>query len=210
MDGEAYQYLVVSVDDRTSDQQSESDVKNNLLSKFLLPKVAVTGNNNSKSITEEDKKDFTGTIYLNTSKVLNPESGDDDMTYENMAEIIQFTTLTGRRTNFATTIGNANLYEVQDKITTKEDPFGSDPNPNSGSIEFMTSMIEPDTSATETVTLIPPTGLMRSRRAIVNLVEVTKTGVKVVSTIGLVIAVVAIIVITSLFAIRKYQKRRIK
>ena len=50
---------------------------------------------------------------LDVSKVLAADSDDDDKTYENIAEIVQYTTLTGRRTNFATTIGNADIHEIQ-------------------------------------------------------------------------------------------------
>ena len=212
-DGEVYKYLVVSVDDRTSDEQTEAEVNNYQLSKFLLPKVLVTGYKPDEAtlaaITDEQEKTFSGNITLELSKVLNPEEEGDDMTYENMAEIVQFTTLTGRRTNFATTIGNANIQEIQERINNKEIPFDTPDTPNSGSIEFMTATLEPDTSATETVTLIPPTGLMRNRKAIVSFMQTAKTSVEVVSIVGLVVAIIAVVGIAVLFVVRKFKKRRI-
>ena len=116
------------------------------------------------------------------------------MSYENIAEIVQFTTLTGRRTNFATTIGNADIQ------TTKEEP-------GKGSIEFVTASLEPDTAATETVTLTPPTGLMKNRRAIVNTVETTKTGLQIIAIVA---AVVVIGIVGTKVTIKKIKKRRIK
>ena len=116
------------------------------------------------------------------------------MSYENIAEIIQFTTLTGRRTNFATTIGNANVN------TTPDDP-------TKGSKEFITSSFEPDTAATETITLTPPTGMMKNRRVIVNAVETAKVSVGV---IVIAVAVVIIAIFVTKTIITKIKKRRYK
>ena len=127
-----------------------------------------------------------------------------------MAEIVQFTTLTGRRTNFATTIGNANIHDIKERLENDLPPFDNTEGKNSGSIEFITASIEPDTSATETITLIPPTGLMKNRRAIVSIMETAKAGVEVMSMTGLVVAIVAGVVFLVILAIKKYKKRRIK
>lgn len=198
--GYDYKTLIVSVDDRIKDDKystryssfkinSETDnIRNNDLSRFLLPKVTV------ENEAEEDKA--VATIRLPVSKVLSAETDKDNMSYENFAEIVQFTTLTGRRTNFATTIGNADI----EKVT---------PNERKGTLEFVTASLESDTAATETVTLIPPTGLMKNRLAIVNIVEATSAGVGFIFILGT-IAVILIIIITAiLFIIRKYKKRRI-
>jgi hypothetical protein len=189
-DGIQYSSLVVSVDDRTVDigdanETATTNVNNNDLSRFLVP----------NSIDEtENKTESIGTIYLPVSKVVSAQTDTDDMTYENIAEIIQFTTLTARRTNFATTIGNADI-----KTTTKDD--------SKGSVEFITASFESDTAATETITLTPPTGLMRNRRAIVNVMDTAKTGTSIVI---IVVAVVAIGIFATRFVVRKYKKRRIK
>ena len=168
--------LVVSVDDRTSD--AATDTINEGMSKFLKP----------YRVGAED--DSRGTIFLEVSKVIASETESDDMQFENIAEVIQFTTQTGRRTNYATTIGNANTSL----------PGG----------EFEEAKKEPDTSATEVVTLIPPTGLMGPRKVIANIMDTAKAGVEVMSMTGLVVAVIAVVVIIVLFIIRKYKKRRIK
>ena len=223
INGKEYHSMVISVDDRIKDDKYSSDkpefstidndaVKNNDISRFLVPKVTVVGlEGTDKDAENIDKLDeYTGTIYLDTSKVLAAGTKEDDMTYENMAEIVEFTTQTGRRTNFATTIGNADIHEIKRKIEEKEPPFNPPNGNNAGSIEFMTASLEPDTSVTETVTLIPPTGLMKSRRPIVSLMEGTKTGVEVISIVGLVVAGITICVVIVLFVMKKYKKRRIK
>ena len=166
--------LIVSVDDRTSD--NATDTINKGMSKFLKPYV------------ETKEEASRGTILLEVSKVISSETETDDMQFENLAEVIQFTTQTGRRTNYATTIGNANAS------------IG----------EFEEAKKEPDTSATEVVTLIPPTGLMRTQRVIADIMDTAKAGVEVMSIGGLVVGVVAGIGFLVILVIRKYKKRRIK
>ena len=202
--GIEYRAMVVSIDDRNVDPGDPNDVdvvRNQELARFLEPKAKVVGLNGTDQDTDAaGRRRYTGTITLDVSKVLAAGSDDDDKTYENMAEIVQFTTLNGRRTNFATTIGNADIHTTKDKVG----------NANSGSVEFMTASIESDTSATETITLIPPTGLMKSRRPIISIMETVKVGVEVMSMAGLIVAIVAVVIVIVLFIIRKYRKRRIR
>ncbi len=189
-----YKALVVSVDDSLYDMNipervpanaaslGNGIVNNKDLSRFLKPAISTH--------VESDTKGF---IYLPTSKVISAETGTDNLQYENLAEIVQFTTLTGRRTNFATTIGNADIHATAPS--------------NKGSSEFNTAALEPDTAATETITLTPPTGLMTSRRAIVNIVDTTAKGVGVVTIIAAVVGIaVAVTTVTRLII----KKRRIK
>ena len=203
--GYDYKTLLVSVDDRIKDDaytvkytsmkdeitDTNPSIRNNDLSRFLLPLNTVADKNN-----KEEKAKAVATIRLPLTKVLSAESDKDDMTYENVAEIIQFTTLTGRRTNFATTIGNADIA-------------GTVPDETKGEREFVAAITEHDTAATETVTLIPPTGLMRNRRAIVNVVQATSVGVGIVFILGTIAVILIMIITIVLFVIRKYKKRRI-
>lgn len=200
--GRGYEYktLIVSVDDRIKDDtystryssfkvnSQDDNIRNNDLSRFLLPKITVE--------TEAERDKSVATIKLPVSKVLAAETDKDNMSYENLAEIVQFTTLTGRRTNFATTIGNADIEKVA-------------PNESIGTLEFVTAALESDTAATETVTLIPPTGLMKNRLAIVNVVEATSVGVGFIFVLGTIAVILIIIIAAILFVIRKYKKRRI-
>ena len=197
VEGQEYKALVVSVDDSLYDNiegripdnaetLGNGIVNNKALSRFLLPE---------KADKTPDKTQSTGYIYLPTSKVIAAETDTDNLQYENIAEIIQFTTLTGRRTNFETTIGNANIH-----ATTPS-------NPSKGSIEFDTAALEPDTAATETITLTPPTGLMLSRRKIVNVVDTAAKYVGITVMVAVVVAVVFSIAIVTRTIIKK---RRIK
>ena len=186
--GMEYTNLVVSVDDRRVDIGDPNDkyiVNNQDLSRFLLPVV---------TDETEDLHESRGIVYLPVSKVVSAETLTDNMSYENIAEIIQFTTLTGRRTNFATTIGNADVNTTPDK-------------PEKGSPEFVTSSFEPDTAATETVTLTPPTGMMKNRRVIVNAVETAKVSIGVIVIVA---AVVIIAIFVTKTIITKIKKKRYK
>ncbi len=197
VEGQEYKALVVSVDDGLYDNMPDripdnaatlgnGIVNNKELSRFLLPE---------KADNTPDKTDSTGYIYLPTSKVIAAETDTDNLQYENIAEIVQFTTLTGRRTNFETTIGNANIHKAKRS------------EPSKGSPEFDTAALEPDTAATETITLTPPTGLMLSRRKIVNVVDVASKGVGITVIVAAVVAIVfGITTVTSLII----KKRRIK
>lgn len=197
VDGEEYKALVVSVDDSlydniegripdNADSLGNGIVNNKALSRFLLPE---------KADKTPDKTGSTGYIYLPTAKVIAAETDTDNLSYENIAEIIQFTTLTGRRTNFETTIGNANIHATKKS------------SPSKGSPEFETAALESDTAATETITLTPPTGLMLSRRKIVNVVDTAAKGVGITVIVAAVVAVAfGITIITKLII----KKRRIK
>ncbi len=209
VDGNEYSSLVLSIDDRRMDEDEyldepekrQKNIKNSELSRFLVPKVTVMGEGTTAVtvVEAENKRQFSGTISLEVSKVLAANTADDDMTYENIAEIVQFTTLNGRRTNFATTIGNADIHRTQDYLNNPDNYDGLYTNDEIstkyGSIEYVTARLEPDTSATETVTLMPPTGVMLNRRALVGAMRVAETSVEVASVTGLVVAIIAVIVL---------------
>lgn len=167
------------------------DGTNPSLSRFLVPMVADTD--------EEEYSSSRGKIDLTVSKAISAETNDDELEYENIAEIVEFTTLTGRRTNFAITIGNVDVRKVPTDPTNP--PEGPEPD------EYPQATPEPDQSAAEVITLIPPQGLMRRDRVIRDVVDIAKKGTGIV---GIVVAVVAIVTFVILFAIRKYKKRRIK
>lgn len=177
------------------------DGTNPSLSRFLMPMVSDT----------EEYAESRGKIDLTVSKAISAETSDDELEYQNIAEIVEFTTLTGRRTNFAITIGNvdvrtddpAKIPDEPDKPT----PPPTDPNDPDNPKEYEESTPEPDESTAEVVTLIPPQGLYGTNKVIREVVEIAKTGSQVVAII---IAIVAIGVFGTMFAIRKYNKRRIK
>lgn len=193
-DGYIYENMLLSTDtgmytDKYVDENRtlSGDVPgtNPSVSRFLIPMVADDDNN--------EFNNSRGRIQLTVSKAISAETSDDELQYENIGEIVEFTTLTGRRTNFAITIGNVDLR--------KDDVPENTPG------EYPESVPEPDQSSTEVVTLIPPQGLMKRDRVIKDVVEIAKTGTGVVVTI---VAVVAVGIFVTMFAIRKYRKRRIK
>ncbi|MBO5398308.1 MAG: hypothetical protein J6A36_05235 [Clostridia bacterium] len=183
-DGRAYDTdersnLALSLDDRVRDDYTEGEediTVNKEFSKFLLPRY-------SKSL------ESFGTISLSASKVLSPEDKTDDMTYENIAEIIQYTSVTGRITNLATTIGNAKIEDVHRKKT--ESP------------EFYEGRTESDTASVERVTLTPPTGLSSMNQVVREVVQGASYTVLVIIVVGLVCVGITV-------GITLYHKRRIK
>ncbi len=179
-DGRAYDTaersnLALSLDDRVRDDlpADQDTTVNKKFSRFLFPRYA-------------DSNESIGIISLATSKVLSPEDKTDDMTYENIAEIIQYSSVTGRVTNLATTIGNAKIEEISNE-----------------SPEFHEGRTESDTASVEKVTLTPPTGLNRINR-------VVRDVVKGASYTVVVIIVVALACVAVTVGITLYHKRRIK
>ena len=80
-------------------------------------------------------------IVVQMDAVLGGDNETEDMVYENIAEIIEFVTPVGRRTNFASTIGNMEI---------------------NGTVKpFTASQKEVDSDGTEVIRLTPPTGLTR-------------------------------------------------
>lgn len=171
--------LALSLDDRVRDDYTDSEedtTVNKEFSKFLLPRYS----NSLESF---------GTISLLTSKVLSPEDKTDDMTYENIAEIIQYTSVTGRITNLATTIGNVKIEDVH--RNKNESP------------EFYEGRTESDTASVERVTLTPPTGLSSINQVVRDVVEGASYTVIVIIVVGLVCVGITV-------GITLYHKRRIK
>ncbi len=208
-DGYIYDNMLLSTDtgmytDRYKNENREllgagemPDGTNPSLSRFLVPMTA--------DVDKDEYSASRGKIDLVVSKAISAETNDDELEYENIAEIVEFTTLTGRRTNFAITIGNVDVRKIPTDPTdpTKPPVDPDDPSPD----EYPQSTPEPDQSATEVITLIPPQGLMRRDRVIRDVVEIAKKGTGIV---GIVVAVVVIVTFVIMFAIRKYKKRRIK
>lgn len=200
LDGIEYKSLVITTPDKLKDVSddatrvegsTETITRNDMFSRFLKSSLETTADNEEESIAN---------IYLPVSKVVSTEEDTENMMYENIAEVIQFTVLTGRRTNFKTTIGNADIHEVDKQV--KKSVYDK-----YGSIEFVTSAYEPDTSSSETITLAPPTGLMRNRKVIYETMETTRNVLQI--TI-IAIAVIAVVFVGTKFTIHKIKKRRYK
>ena len=96
------------------------DEHNEDLSKNIIP--------SSVSSTETE---YTANVIIGASKVLDPDVDGDEMRFENLSEIIQYTSTTGRKP--VTTLGSANPANWE-------------------------ATREVDTDQTESVTITPPTG----------------------------------------------------
>ena len=181
--------LAISLDDRVRDDYgqpgapTEDTTTNKKFTNFLIPRYS-----------KEKSLDSFGTISLYASKVISPEDDNDDMVYENIAEVIQYSSVTGRVTNLATTIGNAKIEELTDTRPS--------PKPNE-SPEYYEGRTESDTASVEKVTLTPPTGLDRLNRTVRKVVE--GASYTVVTIIAVILVCVVVLVI-----IKKYHSRRIK
>ena len=112
----------------------------------------------------EGKDNYSSRITLKTSRTIAAETDADSLAFDNLAEIVKYDIATGRR-DMTAVPGNAN--------------------PKEG--EFKVSIDERDTSATELVTLTPPTGIETG-------IELTLQ-VLAVSVVGLAIIAIGIVVI---------------
>lgn len=138
--------LAMSANDNKSgglnpNDDTTSGTGNTLLSRFLkTTKQTGVGNN------------ATGKINVLASKVLSADDikNSKGLSYENIAEIIQYTTLTGRRTTLPTM--NAGVGGIIGNINV-EDAIGF-PKANDRK-----KMMEEDEDAAEIITITPPTGL---------------------------------------------------
>ena len=157
-----------SVKDRYWVMTSEADLlSNGLISTKGLADTKKYVDNESRDYTTDNKKnlainvatnkenpqlvtpiipeytDKTGStqshVTIQIDSVLGGDNDTEDMVYDNVAEVVEFITPVGRRTNFASTIGN-----IEIKGTTK--PFDA-------------AQKEVDTDGTEVIRLTPPTGM---------------------------------------------------
>lgn len=176
--------LAILVDDRIKDYTSgeEDTTINKNISRYLTPRYANSANS-------------YGAVNLVASKVISAEEVSEDMTYDNIAEIVQYSSVTGRVTSLATTLGNATFFETDADGTVSEDYDTVS--------EWEVASQESDTSATEKVTLTPPTGLGRAQQIVRNTVEGA-------SYTLLIIIAVAVVCVGVLAGIRLYRKRPIK
>ena len=167
--------LAIMEDGRTSDNQTEN-LRNFDITKYLSPRDS------------KGEKSF-GKITINVSRTISAQDDTSNMSYENIGEIIQYSSVTGRVTNLKTTLGNAKVKNLA--------------NSYNNSSEYEGAKKESDTAAVEKITLTPPTGLNKTERIIT-------VAVKGASYVGIVIVVIAIIGLGIFAGIKIYRKRRIK
>lgn len=147
-------------------------------------------------------------IKITATRTISPESTAEereDLTFENLAEILQFSNEAGRRDEFAT-VGDAQVWEGAWKASTGYTPQGGIPEDSidggedGGNTETNESVTKTktkeryDTDTTEMVLLSPPTGL--SQRELVELGTVkTQNNILLISVLTLTMTATIIIVI---------------
>ena len=126
------------------------------------------------------------------------ESNRAEVEYENLGEIVEITTQTGRRTNFDTTIGNVYF----DRSETTKPPTGEPSSP-----EFIRATYEPDTAATELISINPNPGMTRRERQVHTAIKNTLNTTMVAT---LILAVIVIGTISTTVIIKKIKNKPIK
>ena len=103
----------------------------------------------------KDYKKAVATIALQTSRYYSSESDGSDV--DNIAEIIKYENTVGRR-DYRSVAGNTNTFALDEE----GEPIG----------EYAEAGKEPDTDATERITLSPPTGLNAKLNRTIQLIAV--------------------------------------
>ena len=174
----------------------------------------VYGTQNGSRFLENDNKyekingETSAKIKITATRTISPESTAEereDLTFENLAEILQFSNEAGRRDEFAT-VGDAQVWEGAWKASTGYTPQGGIPEDSidggedGGNTETNESVTKTktkeryDTDTTEMVLLSPPTGL--SQRELVELGTVkTQNNILLISVLTLTMTATIIIVI---------------
>ena len=187
-----------------------------------LSKYVYGTQNGESEIYEDDKVkgyekkngDTSAKIKITATRTISPESTADerdDLTFENLAEILQFSNEAGRRDEFAT-VGDAQVWEGAWQASTGMTPQGGDPGresfgdeeseqyknnnqtENNKAKKVTRTKERYDTDTTEMVLLSPPTGL--SQRELVELGTVkTQNNILLISVLTLTMTATIIIVI---------------
>ena len=98
----------------------------------------------SKNDAEEALKNAKTEINITVTKVVSAEDDADNLTFDNVAEIVKFENSVGRR-DVTAVPGNSNPKGAKNEDGSKG--------------EFASGLKERDSSATELVTFTPPTGI---------------------------------------------------
>ena len=125
--------IALSIDSLNNTTDS---LNNNDFEKELIPCI-IRGN-------KQELANYSSMIGLTVTKTVAAEDDANNLAYDNLAEIVKFENSVGRR-NITAVPGNCNPKELNQE----GDPIG----------EFGAGLKEIDSSATELITFIPPTGI---------------------------------------------------
>lgn len=154
-----YSNLVLSIDSQNNDSDS---MQNNGFEKELEPCF--------KKGNKQDLSTYSSLIGLTITKAVSAEDDADNLAYDNLTEIVKFENTVGRR-NVTAIPGNCNPKELHEN-----EPIG----------EFAAALKEIDSSATELITFIPPTGIETEKVINTELLIVVVASLTIIS-IGIVV-----------------------
>ena len=154
-----YSNLVLSIDSQNNNSDS---MQNNGFEKELEPCF--------KKGNKQDLSTYSSLIGLTITKAVSAEDDADNLAYDNLTEIVKFENTVGRR-NVTAIPGNCNPKELHEN-----EPIG----------EFAAALKEIDSSATELITFIPPTGIETEKVINTELLIVVVASLTIIS-IGIVV-----------------------
>ena len=161
--------IILSIDDQNNlDASTNNTLNNNDFERKLIPYEEAVRLGGSEEIINNN---YSSQIGLTISKVVSSEDQANNLAFDNVAEIVIFENSVGRRMTVATP-GNVDPKkgEFIEKLG-EDDSF----------------TLEMDSSATELITFVPPTGIEEP--------EVMKTQIIMAATVGLIIMVGGIVFI---------------
>ena len=111
---------------------ASSENENKTLVYPIIPIYSYTG------VGEGNNEEDEAYVIIQVDAILGADNESEMMVYDNVAEVVEFITPVGRRTNFASTIGNIKINGILKPFDASQD--------------------EPDSDGTEVIRLTPPTG----------------------------------------------------
>ena len=108
----------------------------------------------------DDGAGSTATTQMLLSTTLTPDSGDDSMVYNNLAELVQVSNDQGRRMKFSI-VGNQVMADQSKGPDTPVNP-GDPSTPTTYTKEDLVTPEEPDADSSQKVLILPPTGANRN------------------------------------------------
>ena len=154
-----------------------NEEENKSLIKALLPKE-------TSLLDNEPSNYYQSYIVVQTDAILGGDKDSSDMNYENVAEILEYISPVGRRTNFSATVGN-----IEVKCVPNYHPTGSPFTVGTGKSIFSRARAEVDTNITEIIRLTPPTGMTQFGLFIAG------NSTTIVTIIGIIVAIVVLLII---------------
>ena len=160
-------WSIRTVDDLTSNSNTGTNVGDNtnlIHTKFIntlntynaIVTTKALGNDNGLLPEKSNQDGSYAETQMMLSSMLTPDTGDDSMVYNNLAEIVQVSNDQGRRMKFSI-VGNQPMANQSLGVG---DP--ADPNSGTYTKADLVTPQEPDADSAQKLTILPPTGANRN------------------------------------------------